>query len=262
VQWGAFWWDRRDDGAVLRWNEETQTWDEWRPGDSGVPPSQFADASQGGAGSKARDLLGKGREVVGSAVAAQQASREQQAAIDQQSHAAVASQQHAQSILFACQSHESGRNSRVILFPDRIERVKERSRASISRARQDTEVTPIRSVSSVQANKDGVLYTKVTVFASGNTIEFRIHHDDAQRFKDAVMQLVLNPPVQEQAPASGPLPAVTPQEADPLDQLKKLGELRESGLDHTRGVRGQEEAASGPLTSLRVEGVRRSRHFV
>jgi hypothetical protein len=93
--------------------------------------------------------------------------------------------------LLVVTSHDEGRNASVRLWPDRIEREKARSRTSLSRARQDTEVTPVKAVSSVQTKKDGLRFTKVIVFATGNTIEFRLSHDEAHRFRDAVMALVL-----------------------------------------------------------------------
>lgn len=93
--------------------------------------------------------------------------------------------------LLEVKSHDEDRNATVTLYPDRIERVLDRKRLSVSRAKQDSEVIPMRAVSSVQAKKDGLTYTKVTVFASGNTIEFRLRHDDAQRFKNAITAEVL-----------------------------------------------------------------------
>lgn len=128
----------------------------------------------------------------------------------------------ARGILFEGKSHEEGRNAIVTLYSDRIERIKERGFASISRAHQDTEVTPMRSVSSVQAKKDGLMYTKVSVFASGNTIDFRFGHDEAQRFKDAIQKLLLDPAATKGASA--------PAAPDNLDQLKKLAELRDAGV--------------------------------
>jgi hypothetical protein len=96
--------------------------------------------------------------------------------------------------------------------------------ASLGRAKQDVEVTPVRSITSVQASKDGMLYTKVTAFASGNNIQFRFGHNEAQRFKDALMKLVLQGPP---APAAAPAPLPQP---DVMDQLRKLGELRDAGI--------------------------------
>ncbi len=121
-------------------------------------------------------------------------------------------------------SHDEGRNATVTLYPDRIERVKERAFGSLSRARQDTEVIPIKVITSVQAKKQG-MRTNVTVFASGNTVDFRIAHHEAQRFKDAIMQLVLAGPPSMSSP-----PPAAPPTVDVADQIRKLGELRDQGL--------------------------------
>jgi hypothetical protein len=125
-------------------------------------------------------------------------------------------------LILEVESKEAGRNSKVRLFPDRIERTKPRSRLSVSGAAQDMEVTPVKAVSSVQAAKDG-FSTKVTVFASGNTIEFRIFpHEAAHRFKDELMRLVL---------AGGvPAPAAAPVGGDRIARLKDIAELRDSGV--------------------------------
>jgi hypothetical protein len=122
--------------------------------------------------------------------------------------------------LLQTKSHEQGRNSTVTLYPDRIERVKDRSFGSLSRAVQDAEVIPTKAVSSVQATKDGLAFTKVTVFASGNTIEFRMPHDAAQRFKEAITRLLLEP---------APPPTAAPS-PDVADQLTKLAALRDQGI--------------------------------
>lgn len=95
-------------------------------------------------------------------------------------------------ILFQGSSHEAGRNAEVTLYRNRIERVKQRSRASFSKAHQEVEVTPMKSVTSVKTQKDGITRTKVTVYASANAIEFRFEHAEAQAFKEAVMRLILD----------------------------------------------------------------------
>jgi len=86
-------------------------------------------------------------------------------------------------VLFQGMSHEHGRNAMVTLYPNRIERAKERSRASFSKAHQDFEVTPLKSVTSVRAQKDGMKRTKVTVYASANAINFRFEHAEAHPSK-------------------------------------------------------------------------------
>lgn len=128
----------------------------------------------------------------------------------------------AQGILYRCKSHEEGRNSTVTLYRDRIERVKDRSLGSMSKAKQDAEVIPLRSASSVQAKKDGLVYTKVTVFASGNTVEFRMRHDEAQHFKNLISDMLVRG-------SAGPSEAPS-SSGDFAEQIKKLGELRDEGL--------------------------------
>jgi hypothetical protein len=131
----------------------------------------------------------------------------------------------ARGVLFEGRSHDDGRNAMVTLYANRIERIKERSMVSLSSAKQDVEVTPLRAVASVQAKKDNMLWTRVTVYASGNNIDFRFGHDEAHRFRDVVTELILN---QGQTPPVTPSPMSTPPDA--MDQLKKLGELRDGGI--------------------------------
>jgi hypothetical protein len=198
ISYAHQWWTRRDeDQAILRWNQETESWDEWQQGEPGSPPPEFTDVRKG-RGDRQRKL-------------------------DQQTQAARVAAEKAAGIIYETTSHEQGRNSKVTLYSDRIERVKERRFGSMGRANQDADVIPIRSVSSVQAKKDGLVYTKVTVFASGNTIEFRIGHDEAIRFKNEIQRIILSP---SQAPASQQTHSPTP---DPLDQLRKLAELKQMG---------------------------------
>lgn len=146
--------------------------------------------------------------------------------------------------LLVVTSHDEGRNAQVTLWPDRIERVRERSRASLSRARQDTEVTPVRAVSSVQAKKDGMRYTKVIVFASGNTIEFRLGHDEAQRFKDALMHLVLNG--HEPAPSPVPAPPAGAWHPDPVGRHQ---------LRYFDGVRWTPNVSDNGVQAVDAEGI-------
>lgn len=131
-------------------------------------------------------------------------------------------------VIFRGMSHDTGRNAQVTLYADRIERVRERSRASFSKAHQEVEVTPIRTVSSVQAQKDG-FYTKVTLHAVGNPIEFRLRHEHAALFRDQVQRLVLD---YDRPSAAGPAPPGDAAAAmpDPTDQLRKLAELRDLGV--------------------------------
>ena len=184
---------------------------------AGIDPSAFGVVSggQGGRQGGRFDALAAKAQTH-----ADQAKEKAQAAIDQRKEH-VAERAATSGILFEGISHDPGRNAKVTLYTDRLERMKEAKMTSLSRAKQDVEVTPVRAISSVQAKKDGMLYTKVTAFASGNNIEFRFSHAEAQKFKDVLMQLVLQGPTST-APA--------PPQVDVMEQLKKLGELRDAGI--------------------------------
>lgn len=88
-------------------------------------------------------------------------------------------------------SHDEGRNATVNLYGDRIERVKQAKRLSLLRSKEEVEVTPLRAVSSVQAKRDGIRYTKVTVFATGNPIEFRLAHSEAEAFRTELSRRIV-----------------------------------------------------------------------
>ena len=133
-------------------------------------------------------------------------------------------------ILFIGMSHDPGRNAEVTLFHDRVERIKQRSRLSVSSAHQDVEITPIKSVTSVQTRKDG-FYTKVIVYAAGNEIEFRFRHDGAKIFREAIQELMLAGTPLAQPAQAVPAPAAhVDVEPDAAEQIKKLADLRDSGI--------------------------------
>ena len=127
-------------------------------------------------------------------------------------------------------SHESGRNSVVTLYPDRIERYKAASKTSLTGmlagGPQDVEVIPTKSVLSVQV-KRGAWYHDVTIFASGNTIILSLDATEAEKVRGLVMEQVLHG---SSHPAPAPVAPAPPSGDDILEQVRKLGELRDMGI--------------------------------
>lgn len=180
----------------LRWHDG-RTWTEHvrRGEETGVNGLEPADPSGSRLKGLAGSALAKGRE--------RRDSKKEAAAEATPSAEPEGSSGMPDGAILQVASHDEGRNATVTVCQNRIERVKARAFGSISRARQDTEVTPIKSVSSVQATKDG-FRTKVTLFASGNTIDLCVSHDEARRPSEAVMQLILEPTLTAPAPAAAP----------------------------------------------------------
>lgn len=95
---------------------------------------------------------------------------------------------------------------------------------------------PIKGVSSVTTEKDGLRNTKVKVITSGNTIDFRVGHGDAEQIKQLLTSLVLGTHPEQQSGVSGQSGLVmtsgTPptQPLDIADQIKKLAELKDAGV--------------------------------
>jgi hypothetical protein len=91
-------------------------------------------------------------------------------------------------------------------------------------ASKTTEDFPIDKVSSVQWSS-GMLTGSIVIFASGNKSEIsNVNKDDGKEMVDKVRHRLSSP--REAAP---PAPQAAPP-ADPMEQLKKLGELRDAGV--------------------------------
>lgn len=91
---------------------------------------------------------------------------------------------------------------------------------------QTSEDFPIDKVSSVQW-ASGMVMGKVTIFASGNKSEItNVNKEDGKEIVDKIRHVLSAP--REQTP---PAPAASPHPAaDPIEQLKRLGELRDAGV--------------------------------
>lgn len=146
-------------------------------------------------------------------------------------------------LLLQFKSHIEGRNADVLIYTDRIEWAREGLlgtggnlalgamtaglsllRTGLKGKQQGSEVIPVKAISSVTTKKDGLRFTRVSIICSGNTVDFRLGHDEARRVKELITSLVLGTHQSQAAPP----PATA--EPDVLTQIRKLGELKEAGL--------------------------------
>lgn len=88
-------------------------------------------------------------------------------------------------------SHIDGKNADVTIHQDRIEWALEAPRLAVFKKQRASEMIPISRVSSVATQKDGFRFTVVRVITSGNTIEFRVGHAEAQQIKTLLGNLML-----------------------------------------------------------------------
>jgi len=113
-------------------------------------------------------------------------------------------------VLHQFTSHIDGKNAQVKIYRDRIEWVRPRSASKgkltagvltmglslvatgvKSRDSGGTEMIPVKSISSVTTKRDGFTNSKVSVITSGNTIDFRVSHAEAEKVKTVLTQLIL-----------------------------------------------------------------------
>ena len=152
--------------------------------------------------------------------------------------------------LLTFKSHIEGRNADVTIYPDRIEWIKPRlgslgkmalgvatGGASLlvtgvnSSRQKGFEMIPVKSISSVKSNRDGIMYTKMSVICSGNTIDFRVAHSEAQRIQSLLTSLILgNHASQAPQPSASVAQPPASRSLDVPEQLRKLAELRDAGV--------------------------------
>ena len=113
-----------------------------------------------------------------------------------------------------------GGSGLVVLTDDRLLFFRE---GWLSKSSEDF---PMNKVSSVGFHA-GLLLGKISVHASGNKAEIEnVDKQDGKRIVDNIRSRLANP--QAQTPAHGPV--TTGAAPDPLDQLRKLGELHDAGV--------------------------------
>lgn len=137
-------------------------------------------------------------------------------------------------------SHIAGKNAKVRIYSDRIEWERPRGVSAakltagfltagasllatgVKNGNSGTEMIPVKSISSVTTKRDGLLNTLVQVITSGNTIDFRVSHSEAENVRALLNQLILAGPDR--------LPTATPAPADVAGQLQQLDTLRQQGI--------------------------------
>jgi len=139
-------------------------------------------------------------------------------------------------------SHIAGKNAKVEIYSDRIEWNRPRGvsggklaagamtgglsllATGFKNGKAGTEMIPVKSISSVATKRDGLLNTLVQVITSGNTIDFRVSHAEAETVRRVLNDLILGGPVAAPAPLApaAPAPAAAPDVAGPLQQLEAL----------------------------------------
>jgi hypothetical protein len=146
-------------------------------------------------------------------------------------------------------SHISGKNATVSIYSDRIEWLQPRGvsggklmagimtaglstlATGLKGGKTGTEFIPIKSISSVTTKRDGLLNTLVQVITSGNTIDFRVSHSEAAQVRQVLQSLILGSPPAQAAPTAPPVTeASASAPVDVVEQIKKLSELRDSGI--------------------------------
>lgn len=149
-------------------------------------------------------------------------------------------------------SHIEGKNATVSIYSDRLEWIKPRGisggkitaglltggvsllATGVKGGKSGTEMIPIKSITSVTTKRDGLLNSKVVVVTSGNTIEFRVSHDEAAETKDVLTRLILGTHPLQQTPTIGnetvPTTSAVPSVEDIPAQIKKLSDLKDAGI--------------------------------
>lgn len=151
-------------------------------------------------------------------------------------------------------SHIAGKNAKVRVYRDRVEwervglnNIARHSMAAVTvglsyaatgvTRKRDTEVIPMRSISSVTTKK-GVLNTLVKVFSSGNVLEMNVSHKEAQQVRDLINGIISGG---DAAPVASS--ATAPQDGPDLAQLADL---------HRQGILTDEEFTAAKKKALGI----------
>ena len=88
-------------------------------------------------------------------------------------------------------SHIAGKNAKVAIYSDRIEWTTP-GKLTLSGRRPESEMIPIRAITSVGSKRDGLRYHAVSIITAGATIDMRVSKDEAAQVKDTITRLMLS----------------------------------------------------------------------
>lgn len=93
---------------------------------------------------------------------------------------------------------------------------------------QSSEDFPMDKVSSVEW-RSGLVQGEIVIFASGNKTEIKsVAKDDGKQIVDTIRHRISAP--SDGLPSARPSSETSTAAADPIEQLRKLGELRDAGV--------------------------------
>lgn len=181
-------------------------------------------------------------------------------------------------LIYSFTSHIMGKNARVRVYDTHVEWEKPRGvsggkitagimtagvsllATGVKGGKHETEMIPIKNITSVVTKRDGMMNSIVQVITAGNTLEMRISHSEAAKVKDVVQRLMhgehvdplnadaFNSTGQPAASAAPPAPQAAPQfpppgvpaqaapaappaaQQDVIAALAQLGSLRDAGI--------------------------------
>jgi len=98
-------------------------------------------------------------------------------------------------------SHVAGKNAEVSIYPDRIEWVRKGSaiaRATAATAtaglsllkgrKEQTETIPMRAITNVSTERDGLTNSAVIVTTAGGRVAFRVSHKEAKATRELILE--------------------------------------------------------------------------
>jgi hypothetical protein len=159
--------------------------------------------------------------------------------------------------LYELESHIAGKNARVRLWPDRLEWERPRGLSAgkittgvftgglslaatgFKGGKDEHDMVLLKHVTNVSDHRDGMLFHKIEVQTSSgaavNTISFRVRHDDAPAFRQAIIDAMEALQDKANAPVSvvvqQPSVQSTPVAGTDLAaQLQQLAGLRDAGI--------------------------------